>query len=245
MPIHAAGTTDPGKRRDSNEDSFLVDTENGLFIVSDGMGGHAAGELASRLVVEALPGHIENLSKEDPATAETLCAALKIGSEAIRDEAALRPAISGMGATVVCALVRDGRALFAHMGDSRLYLSRHSVLAQQTVDHTIVQLLVETGDLTPAEAKVHPARSRITRYMGMKGEALPETGHLELFDGDRLLLCTDGLTGMLDDAAIEKILLAEPEPASACRALIHAANRAGGMDNVTVVLADWTEEGKS
>lgn len=242
--ITAAGLTDQGRVRKQNEDNYFVDIEQGLFIVSDGMGGHTAGELASRIVVEVLPPylneHIENFQDlSDSKATEFILETLSDLSTHIRNESDKRPEFVGMGATVVLALIKDTRALIAHIGDSRAYLLREKRLERLTKDHSIVQILIDTGEITPEEAATHPTRSRITQYVGMKDEALPEARVLELLPDDRLLLCTDGLTGMIDDQTITELLIANPDPENACHALIDAANVAGGKDNVTVVVADW------
>ena len=244
--LTAAGQTDIGRVRDHNEDRYATDAEQGLFIVSDGLGGHSAGELASKVVVEALPGLIKQHLGEiqdmtDSVASDRLIDALKALSTHLRAESEKYPGLSGMGATVVCALVRNGCALIAHMGDSRAYLLRRECLKQLTRDHSIVQILIENGELTPEEAKTHPARSQITQYAGMYGEPLPELRFVRLEEDDRLLLCSDGLTGMVPDRDITDILHANPDPKHACRALIEDANRAGGKDNITVVVVNYAE----
>lgn len=244
MPIQAAaGLTDPGRHRDRNQDNYLIDIPKGIFIVSDGMGGHAAGGLASKLVVEVLPMLIvqEIGDEEDltgPDVSERILGVVRDLSDRVREEGRSHPGFSEMGATVVCALIREGHALLVHMGDSRAYLFRQGRLEQQTTDHSIVQILIDNGDITPREAETHPARSQITRYVGMKGEPLPESASVRLRSGDRILLCSDGLTGMLPATAIETILAGHPDPENACRALVDAANRAGGRDNIAVVVVD-------
>ncbi len=237
----AAGLTDQGCVRKQNEDNYLVDAGQGLFIVSDGMGGHTAGKLASRIVVEALPPFLSQRMESvrdfsDPKAAEIVLEVLSEFSEQLRNKSSQRAGFSGMGATLALCLIRNHHALITHMGDSRIYLLREKQLEQLTMDHSIVQLLIEAGEITPEEAVTHPARARITRYIGMKGEPLSEAHVVELAPNDRLLLCTDGLTNMLDDRVITGLLCAHPEPEAACRVLIDEANKAGGRDNITVVI---------
>lgn len=239
--ITAAGLTDQGKIRKNNEDHYYVDAEQGLFIVSDGMGGHAAGELASKVVVEVLPRilppRLENIQDlSDPRATETTLDVLSKLSRYVRNESSKSAGISGMGATVVLCLIRNNHTLIGHMGDSRAYLLRGEQLKQLTTDHSVVQLLIDTGRITPEQAVRHPARSRITCYVGMQGEALPEARVIELVPDDRLLLCTDGLTGMLPPQTITELLHTHPDPEHACQALIDAANKAGGKDNITVIV---------
>ncbi|MBI4665088.1 MAG: Stp1/IreP family PP2C-type Ser/Thr phosphatase [Nitrospinae bacterium] len=243
-PINYAGFTDMGKVRKRNEDALFADPINGLFIVADGMGGHASGNLASKIVVETLPtvllsrlDGIFNLS--DPSAAQKTCQAIKELSDRVRSESEGKPGFSGMGSTVVLALARNGLALVAHLGDSRAYLFRNGRLQKLTRDHSVVQILFDAGELTQAEMETHPAKNQITRFVGMRGDAQPEARVVELAHGDRLLLCSDGLTGMVDETAISKKLLEEADTESACQALVKMANDAGGKDNITVALMDW------
>ncbi len=244
--IIAAGLTNQGRVRKQNEDNWFADPKQGLFIVSDGMGGHVAGELASRIVVEVLPPlliqrleSIPNLS--DPmAIIEIVLEALSELNDHVRDESGKHLGLSGMGATVVLALIRNTYALIAHVGDSRAYLLREGHLERLTKDHSLVQILIDAGELTPEDAITHPARSKITQYIGMKGDVLPEARIIDLLPDDRLLLCSDGLTGMVHDPAITELLLANPDPEKTCHALIETANIAGGRDNITVIVVDWS-----
>jgi len=199
--------------------------------------------LASKIVVETLPrllqkrmARVRNLGS--PKAAKRLHDALTELSTQVYRETHGEPGLEGMGATVVLALVRDAKALVGHMGDSRAYLLRGSQLERLTKDHSIVQLLLDVGEISPEEAATHPARGQVTRSVGMEGEPLPEVRHVELRPADRLLLCTDGLTGLLSDDEILQILQSESEPEAACRHLIDAANQAGGKDNVTAVVLD-------
>lgn len=236
-----AGLSDRGRVREDNEDAWTAVPEHGLFVVSDGMAGQLGGKVASRIVVRALPpllrkrmAGVEDLTS--PEAKERLLSALSELSDHVRAETKDQLGLGGMGATVVLAMVRDLQALIGHMGDSRAYVLRGGRLAQLTRDHSIVQLLLDEGEITPGEAADHPARGQLTRYVGMEGESLPEAQVVELRPGDRLLLCTDGLTGMLSDEEIQRICEDNPEPEAACKALLAAGNEAGGEDNMTALL---------
>ena len=242
--IAYAGLTDCGRVREHNEDNWFGGPEQGLFIVSDGMGGQAAGEVASKIVVETLPELIRQRLKgiDDLAARDAkkrIVSAISDLSNQVRNESRKRPGLAGMGATVVLVLIRESLALIAHMGDSRAYLFRGGRLEQLTKDHSIVQLLIDSGEITPEEAATHPARGKITRCVGMQGEPIPEARCLELETGDRLLLCSDGLTGMVSDAEITGVLRTDNAPEIVCQSLVEAANARGGEDNVTVVAVDW------
>lgn len=235
-----AGLSDRGRVRKENEDNWVADPEYGLFVVSDGMGGQFAGALAAKIVVETLPPLIKERMKnlknrKTSAARKLITAALADLSHQVRNQSQGQPGLEGMGATVVLALIRGAHALIAHMGDSRAYLLRRGRLQQLTRDHSIVQLLIDDGKITREEALRHPARGQLTRYVGMTGDALPEARSLDLRRGDRLLLCTDGLTDMVADTKLLSILKKTLVPKTACRHLIAAANAAGGRDNITAV----------
>ena len=243
--IVAACKSDVGIVRDHNEDACLVDIENNLFIVSDGMGGAQAGELASKIVVEVLPRIIKKRVKELKSnSAKSVNNSLKNAilelSRRIQEESTDRIGLRGMGATVVLALVMSGKAYVANMGDSRAYLYRKKRLKQLTEDHSVVGILLRNGEITPAEAKTHPARGRLSRYVGMEDVVFPDIRSLDIKSGDRLLLCSDGLTDMVSDDDITLALKDLSDPRSACQALVDAANAAGGTDNITVLVADFT-----
>lgn len=237
---HAA-MTDVGRVRAANEDRWFADPAQGLYLVADGMGGSAAGGLASQIVAEVLPKLLARRLKGNgpqlgPQAVEQVSGAVVELSEQLREESRDAPGLKGMGSTVVLALVRGTQAVVSHLGDSRAYLLRAGNLRRLTKDHTIAQLLLDRGDLTPEEAAGHPTQSRLTRFVGMGTEAMPETETVGLSPGDRLLLCSDGLTGMLGDPQILAILTEHLAPEEACRQLVAAANEAGGKDNITAVL---------
>jgi PPM family protein phosphatase len=247
LRILHSGLTDTGRVRPGNEDAWAADASQGLYIVADGMGGHNAGEIAARLVVESLPKMVRKRIKPETKSVSTglarrLRSAVSRLSRDVYEHSMSEPGLHGMGATVVLAMVRGGEAVIVHMGDSRAYLLRAAKLRLMTKDHSIVQELLDRGRITPDEVATHPARNRITASVGMPGEPSPDSRRLVLQAGDKLLLCTDGLAGMIPDEHIAKILDRRDPPELVCRELIDAANAAGGHDNITVVVLEATEE---
>jgi protein phosphatase len=241
--INYAGLTDRGRRRKFNEDNWYADLDQGLFIVSDGMGGHAGGELASTMVVEQLPQlfrqRIENTANiSDPNTIVGLVLTLADLNERFHETTQKNATLRGMGATLALTIIRESQALIAHLGDSRVYLLRDGNLKRLTRDHSVVQKLIDAGKIKPEEAAKHPARGQITRCMGMPGIPHPEIHIIDLVPSDRLLLCTDGLTRMLPEEHIGRVMMDNPIPYTACRVMINDANEAGGIDNIAAVLID-------
>jgi serine/threonine protein phosphatase PrpC len=236
----AAGATDVGRIRTGNEDAFRIDLEQGVFLVADGMGGHAAGEVASELTADVVAAETAAAVRRGSAGADlaaSLHAAVLDAHAAIRDCCRTQPATRGMGTTLTALVVEPhGAAHAAHIGDSRLYKLRDSVLAQVTRDHTWVQREVEEGRIQPAAARTHPLSHILTQVLTDDIEPAVDSLSLAVAPGDVLLLATDGLYNMLPDGEIARILMrAEPLP-ERVRSLIEAANRAGGADNVTVVV---------
>jgi len=248
MEVKAFGLTHVGRQRQHNEDSFLVRDDAGLFLVADGMGGHAAGEIASRIAAESVAEFIEHTESEDGtwpyAYDETttratnrLTAALKVANtrvlEAMRKDSRLR----GMGTTVVACLVDGECASVAHVGDSRAYLVRGGELSRITDDHSWVFEQVQAGMISADEAERHPLRNVITRALGGALTVVPDASEVTLHQGDIFLLCSDGLTGMVpEDDILRLVLENEDDLEKACEALIDRANERGGYDNVTTVL---------
>ena len=247
MQVKACGMTHVGRQRQHNEDSYLVEDAARLFLVADGMGGHAAGEIASRIAVDSVSEFILH-TKEDDGTwphaydenykrsTNRLMAAVRMANtrvlEAMRKDARLR----GMGTTIVACMADDNMMSVAHVGDSRAYLIRDKQLSRITNDHSWVFEQVQAGMLTEAEAEKHPLRNVITRALGGALQVVPDASEIECQPGDVYLLCSDGLTGMVPEEEIQRIVTANDDLEAACQQLIEAANERGGLDNVTAVL---------
>jgi serine/threonine protein phosphatase PrpC len=237
MRLSSFAGTDVGLARSGNEDSHLRGRT--VFAVADGLGGHRGGEVASAMAVEPLAALDGRAFDDADQAAEALSGAIRAANQAILRRGHADPELWGMGTTVTAAAVAAGRVLqLAHVGDSRAYLLREGApLRQLTTDHTVVAEAVERGLLTRQQAAVHPQRGVVTRAVGLDPDVrvdLPEP--LELEPGDQVLLCSDGLTEVVDDDQIAAVLAEQADGDDACGALIAAANRAGGPDNVTVVL---------
>jgi PPM family protein phosphatase len=232
--VHAA--SDVGRLREQNEDSlFAGDT---VFAVADGMGGHLAGEVASDTALEPLRWLDGRRFVSAQEAQAALVDAIAAANERVIDKAEEDPAFRGMGTTLTAVLVRDSRIHVAHVGDSRAYLLRHGEeISQLTTDHTLVEQLVRDGRISRDEAATHPQRSVITRAVGVeRGLQVDSLPPVELQPGDQVLLCSDGLTGPVDDRTIAEVLRRAPDGDSACRELVRLANEAGGPDNISVVL---------
>ena len=224
-----ASMTDTGRKRRHNEDAFVV--EPPLFAVADGMGGAQAGELASGLAAAALKDVQEPGSGEERVDELIQQANRRVYERQSQDASA-----SGMGTTMTVALVEDGRVVIGHVGDSRAYLLRGRSLEQLTEDHSLVAELVRSGKLSPEEAEDHPQRSVITRALGTDPDVDVDTFSVETEPGDLFLICSDGLTSMVDDETIRAELTRNrSDLKSAAKALVRAANNGGGEDNITVV----------
>jgi len=227
----SAGLTDPGLTRTGNEDGLII--EPPLYAVADGMGGHRAGEVASRVALRAL---IDNAPRE--ADAKALARAVRAANRAVIESAGKSRTRTGMGTTLTAAMVDGTHVLVAHVGDSRAYLLHDGVLMQITDDHSMVADLVRQGTITEEDARFHPQRSVITRALGSDPDMVADVFDVNAGPGDRLLLASDGLTGMLPDDFIADLLDTQRSPEEAAAKLVEAANRAGGYDNITVVIVD-------
>ncbi len=249
MDIQVAGGTDIGRKRGHNEDSYGLFPEAGLAVVADGMGGHAAGELASRVAVDTLAEFVVSTADKQDITwpfrfdeslsraANRLAAGIKLANQAVIGRAASSVELKGMGTTIVAALVEGERLHIAHVGDSRAYLLSGGAFSRLTVDHSFVEEQVLAGIISPEKARTHPMRNIITRALGIRDDAEADISTREPGPGDIFLLCTDGLSGMVDDSGIGRIIMDNRNDLeSAVGALIDAANEAGGDDNITVAL---------
>lgn len=235
MKLNAGGSTHVGLVRDHNEDAFLLDGP--LFVVADGMGGHNGGEVASGTTIETFHGAIRGLAV-DPNPVTRLAEVAQAANRAVFSKASGDPELARMGTTLTAAMARDGRLFIAHVGDSRCYRLRDGRLDQLTVDHTLVGEFVREGRITEEQARTHPQRSIITRALGVEPAVPIDSITLEVANGDRFLICSDGLYGMLYDEEILSYLTAVPDPQQCAEQLIDAANRAGGEDNTTVIIVD-------
>jgi protein phosphatase len=236
--------SDPGRVRSGNEDAYALLPDKSLFVVSDGMGGHQAGAKASEIVVKVLPPMLEQRLARAPAKPAEVHNALRDVivelSRQLREQSAGQPGLAGMGATVVLAYFWEDQVFISNMGDSRAYLCRNRRLKPLTEDHSVVAILLRKGEITEEQARDHPARHQISRYIGMEGEVYPDVCAVKLSANDRFLLCTDGLTGMVPDATIARLLEECADPGLACRSLVAAANAAGGRDHITALVVDWS-----
>lgn len=225
--------TDIGCLRDHNEDSLVVTPP--LFAVADGMGGHAAGEVASEIAVRVL----SELAPEHPDV-EALGRAIEEANRAVIQAAREGRGRQGMGTTMTAAMLEGERLVIAQVGDSRAYLLHQGKLQQLTRDHSLMADMIEAGQLTPEEARTHPQRSVITRALGSDAHLHPDIYEINVETGDRLLICSDGLSGMIFDDQIENTLRRVQDPQRCASQLVNEAIAAGGPDNVTVIVADVT-----
>ena len=236
--LKAAGKTHVGKVRKGNEDTFVMDSELGLFVVLDGMGGAKAGEIASSTAREVIHEYV-GMHRDHGNTKELIQAAIKTANSRVHRDAARHKERRGMGTTVVAFLrMDDDRAIIGYVGDSRAYLWRDGRMQQITRDHTVVAELLKKNMLTPAEAAIHPYRNVLSRNLGSKPKVKVDTVELKMKDGDRILICSDGLTGYASIDAIEQVLGGNDTPDNMSDDLIELALRGGGGDNVTAIVID-------
>jgi protein phosphatase len=234
-----AARTDVGMIRSGNEDNYAVSatTGQGLFIVADGMGGHAAGEVASEMAVQTVERELHGVRDlDDDRTPGKLADAVKKANRTIHDRTITEVDKQGMGTTVSVLLLTVTRYLIGQVGDSRVYLLRDSALQQLTKDHSYVQEQVDAGFLTPEQARYHPYSNVITRCVGASPEVEPDIYAGEARVGDLFLVASDGLTGMVDDRRLQMLLMSRAEPERKVHTLIAEANGRGGLDNITAIV---------
>jgi PPM family protein phosphatase len=234
VKVSVGAATDIGQIREGNEDSYLV--MDPLYAVADGMGGHRGGEVASSLAIETVK---DLFTAGEGSLTEHVEQANRVVFERSSTDAEVR----GMGTTFTAVAVEGSRIRLAHVGDSRAYVHRGGSLHMITKDHTLVAKMVEDGEITEAEAETHPHRSVVTRALGVEAGVQVDEGYLEMHDGDRLLICSDGLTGMVSHDRIEDVLNEIGDPQQAVDRLVALANEAGGIDNITAVLLDFADDG--
>jgi serine/threonine protein phosphatase PrpC len=239
-----AAKTDVGMIRSGNEDNFAVDanTTRGIFIVADGMGGHAAGEVASEMAVQIVLRQMKDVADlGDGAAPKLLGDALKMANRAIHDRTITEVDKQGMGTTASVLVLADARYLIGQVGDSRVYLLRDGALKQVTKDHSYVQEQVDLGNLTPEQARYHPYSNVITRCVGASPDVEPDLYSGDVRTGDIFLVASDGLTGMVDDRRLAQLLMSRSEPERKVQALISEANGRGGLDNITAIVVHVDE----
>lgn len=235
--MRVGSLTDVGRVREINQDYYSTDLERGLLIIADGMGGHLAGEKASRTAVDVIGANMVTDAEGHEAILKSLQTAIQEANRQIVAQSLQDASMRGMGTTLTAAYSKDSVVYIGHIGDSRAYLMRNGRIQQITEDHSVVAQLLRARAITPAEAARHPYRNVITRCLGMQTEIEADTMHLMWQQGDRLLLCTDGLSGLVSDEEIAKISCVHEDPQIACQELVDLALERGGNDNVTVIIA--------
>ena len=242
------GLTDIGRVRKLNQDAYSLDYDRQLWVLADGMGGHAGGEIASQIAVDTIPQEFQRLLAAEPspsppaATLETwLIQAIETANQRIRERASQNTKIKGMGTTIVAVAITQthdtNQAAIAHSGDSRAYVLRNGSLALWTRDHTLMEERLTLNLITPEQVRSHPLRHVLTKALGIDPQAMPTVQIYELEPSDILLLCSDGLTKMLTDQEIQTLILKDtPNLGGICNRLVETANQLGGEDNTTVVV---------
>jgi serine/threonine protein phosphatase PrpC len=243
-----AGKTDVGQVRQNNEDNFFVAPDYGVLLVADGMGGHASGEVASKMAVDVVRGYFDETKDgrrlqvgeydgEFSEETNRIGSAVRLANQAIYEASQSSPLMHGMGTTVAAVLINDRRLSIAHVGDSRVYLVRSGGIEQITDDHSLVSEQVKRDLISKEQARESEMKNILTRALGVGAEVDVELDELSLLPGDALVLCSDGLSNMVDETQILSTVTAIEDPALACERLINMANNNGGKDNITVVVA--------
>jgi protein phosphatase len=248
--LTARGKTDQGLVRSNNEDNFYLDEKLGLLVVADGMGGHASGETASLLAVNVIRDYFQGPQKligdynhSYSEAANTLKSAISLANLAVFEAAQSSPQLAGMGTTIAAVLLAGNKLSIAHIGDSRVYLIRAGDIEQLTDDHSMVNEQVKHDIITKEEAAKSEMKNILTKALGISTDTEADLNEMAVFDGDILLLCSDGLTTMVPDEDILKIISFAGNPGAVCDSLINVANEKGGKDNITVV-AGYIEKKK-
>lgn len=253
MKIRSFGLSDVGKKREKNEDSFLISDDLSLFVVADGMGGHLGGDIASRIAVNTIYEMMKELDRDPEMTADELGLplkpgdiqgylkyAIKIASNNVFEKASTAPSLRGMGTTAVCVLFKNNKAYIANVGDSRAYRMRAGKIDQITKDHSLVGEQIRAGMLSEEDARVHKLKNIITKSVGFQEEVDADVDIRVARAGDKFLLCTDGLNNMVKSEDILDIV-AVNDVKAACERLVDMANERGGDDNITVVISEVEE----
>lgn len=241
MKCRFVGRTDPGLVRSVNQDDYHLDPDGRFFIVADGMGGHAGGQEASQIAKETIQAYLKQHWQSEVESEQLLEQALYEANQAIVEDQKNHPERSDMGTTVVVVMFRLQHSWFAHVGDSRLYRFRGSKLEQITEDHTWVAKAMKAGDITLEQARMHPWRHVLSQCLGRRDLPKVDVQQMEVQPGDRLLICTDGLTEELNDALITSDLESSTKNEEVAVNLIEAAKEKGGRDNITVVIVEIDE----
>ena len=244
MNLTACGKTDPGLIRANNEDNFYLDEKLRLLVVADGMGGHASGEIASKLAVNIIRDYFQGLQKIigdydrsfSEATNKLNCA-IRLANMSVYEAAQSAPHLNGMGTTIVAVLLTGNKLSIAHIGDSRAYLIRAGNIDQLTDDHSIVNEQIKRDLITKEEATKSEMKNILTKALGVRAETEADLDELTVFDNDILLLCTDGLSNMVTEEDALDIVSFADNSVAACDSLINAANEKGGKDNITVIIS--------
>ena len=239
MHLAVSARTDTGRLRKGNEDNLYADANEyrGLFIVADGMGGHAAGEIASQMAVDLIAAELADLNDlAAPDAGQRLSDTLRLANRSVFQRTMKEVDKTGMGSTASALLISDTRYLIGHVGDSRIYLVRDGVMTQLTHDHSLVQEQVDAGLITAEQARHHPQSNVITCCIGMSSEIDPDIINGETRIGDVFLLASDGLTGMVEDRRLKQLLESRANPERIVNAMIADANNNGGIDNITAIV---------
>ena len=239
MRVIAHGKTDKGLVRKENEDAFCIEEDLGLLAIADGMGGHASGEVASKMAIEILK---ESLKKVGQSLPGRLSSGVKLANRMIYEAAQSQSQLNGMGTTLTALQLNGNRLSIAHVGDSRAYLIRGGVIEQITDDHTIVSEQVARGMMTKEEAARSDMRNILSRALGIASEVDVDVEEFTVSEGDQLVLCSDGLSELISEDEILSEVQSTKRPDLACNKLVNLANQRGGEDNVTVIVAHLHRE---